>query len=108
MDTWYKALDRRQFAGIVFLDLSKAFDTVNHKLLLDKLFKLGLSPSAFSWFKSYLSDCCQVTRVSDSFSSLGFPLSGVPQGSVRGPSLFSAFINDLSSVLPADSVVLFA
>ena len=92
----------------MFLDISKAFDTVNHDLLLSKLSQLGFSSSTFAWFKSHLSDRCQVTRVSDSFSSPGFPTTGVPQFSVLGPSLFSAFINDQPSVLPADSVVLFA
>ena len=92
----------------MFLDVSEAFDTVNHSLLLSKLQYLGLSDSSPSWFHSYISERSQVTSVSDVQSSLGFPVSGVPQGSVLGPTLFSAFINDFPDALPHDSTVLFA
>ena len=108
LDRWYRALDNRSFVGVVFLDITKAFDTVSHNLLLSKLSSLGLSTSAVSWFQSYVSNRCHITQVADSYSSPGFPSSGVPQGSVLGLTLFSAFINGLPSILPRDSTVLFA
>ena len=107
LDKWYNALDSKKYVGVVFLDISKAFDTVNHDPLLSKLSHLGLSPSTVSWFKSYLSNHSHNTRVANSYSSLVFPSSGLPQGLILGPTLFSAF-NDLLLVLPHDSTVLFA
>ena len=114
LDLWYKALDKRSFVGVVFLDIAKAFDTVTHNLLLSKLSSLGLSASAVSCFQSYLSNRCHITRLAESYSSPGFPSSGVPQALVPlssprlGSSLLSAFVNNPPSILPRDSTVLLA
>jgi len=107
-EKWYKALDTKKYVNAVFLDISKAFDIVSHELLLSKLTNLGKSSTATSCFRSYLSNRSQITRVLDSYSSPAFPSSGVPRALYLGHTLFSAFINDLSSVLPLNSTVLFA
>ncbi|CAB4002105.1 Hypothetical predicted protein [Paramuricea clavata] len=90
-----KDLDKGLQTDVVFMDISKAFDTVDHSKLLQKLRDFGLSGSLLLWFENYLSGRCQRVTVHGA-TSTSLPItSGVPQGSLLAPFLFSVYINDL-------------
>jgi hypothetical protein len=93
---------------LVFFDLQKAFDTVDHNILLSKLYYYGIRGLMFDWLKNYLSDRQQYTIVNNVSSNMRDITCGVPQGSVLGPLLFLIYINDISKAVPNNELNIFA
>ena len=106
-EDWRRSLDNRESAMAVAVDLSKAFDSINHNLLLAKLKAYGLSQSTMSLMSSYLLGRKQRVCLHGVCSSYSELRAGLPQGSLLGPLLFNIFINDLNYAVPDVSLRLY-
>ena len=90
------------YTGMILIDLQKAFDTVNHDILLKKMEFIGFSEETTKWFKSYLSNRKFKVHIKNTFSEPGNLLCGVPQGSILGPLLFLLYINDMPQAVDCE------
>lgn len=104
----HNAISKTQPCIAIYLDLAKAFDTVNHQILLKKLYAVGFRGKSYDLIESYLSGRTQIVKIKDASSSEEIVKCGVPQGTILGPILFILYINDLLKLLPEDKIVSFA
>ena len=101
-------MDAKKIPFSIFLDLSKAFDTLDHNVLLSKLNYYGIKDTALDWFKSYLTNRTQYVDCNGISSSIREIETGVPQGSILGPLLFIIYMNDIHTVSDNLNFILYA
>ena len=98
-NSWSVNIDNGLVNGVVFIDLKKAFDTIDHQIILQKLRNYGIDHCSLKWFKSYLTGRTQKCKINDRLSKSTSINCGIPQGSNLGPLLFLIYINDLPNCL---------
>lgn len=107
-DKMVQNFERNLYTVGIFLDLSKAFDSIHHEILLNKCFLYGIRGIAFNLIESYLSGRYQYVKMHGAESRKGLIIYGVPQGSILGPLLFLLYINDIVNIPNTPNIVLYA
>ena len=97
-----EGFDKGIYTGMILIDLQKAFDTIDHSLLLEKMTFFGFSEKTISWFKSYLTGRTFIVFVNEKKSNPGILSCGVPQGSILGPLLFLLYVNDMPKAIKSE------
>ena len=108
VDTITQALDAHQVVCTAFLDLRKAFNSLDHVILLKRLSALGIRDTALSWFTNYLSNRTQHVRHRDMVCSWSPVKGGIPQGSTLGSLLFLVYVNEMPSLVKHGRLLQFA
>jgi hypothetical protein len=108
VDRTTQLLDEKKLPLSVFIDLTKAFDTIDHEILIKKLQHYGIKDLALSWFQNYLNNRMQYVQIENFKSSVNPITTGVPQGSILGPLLFIIYVNDINTISRKFSCILYA
>ena len=101
-DKILQGFDSGKTTGMILIDLQKAFDTIDHEILIKKLTYIGFSKNYIAWFKSYITNRSFIVNVENDYSDPGQLLCGVPQGSILGPLLFLLYVNDMPQAISCD------
>ena len=101
-DKILKGFDNGLFTGMILIGLQKAFDTIDHNILLEKLKAIGFYDDTVNWFHSYLTDRAFLLSTENKYSSISKISCGVPQGSILGPLLLLIYVNDMTHAVSSD------